>query len=68
MSPAAYQNKRQTLEQALRNKRELETGTILDLWLREQQSIKELRPSPYTLLKSQLVTRGPNSKTPSEKS
>ncbi len=62
MSPTAYENRRGVLEFALGKKRDLEAGTILDLWSQEQQRIKELRPSPFTLLKSQLVTRGPNSK------
>ena len=62
MDSTAYQSRKEVLEFALAKKRELEAGSILDIWSQDQQQIKQLRPSPFALLKSQLVTRGPNSK------
>jgi primosomal replication protein N'' len=62
MSASMYQAKKESLARALQEKRQLESRSILDLWNQRQLSLKEQRPSPFSFLKAQLVTRGPNSK------
>jgi len=62
LSSEQYERERQALGTSLKRKRQIEVGAIKDRWLTKQSALYSLRPSPLVKLKSQLVTRGPNSK------
>ncbi len=62
LTPELFERDRKALATAISKKRALEVRAIRDSWLEHQAALHSLRPSPLVALRSQLVTRGPNSK------